>query len=1072
MVRKALTVLFCTISLTAFSQKVSFVNPNDIFAEAQLVSDTGNYDHAIKLYKQIDERDTSYVMVLTELTKAYINASKYDSALTICKKALDRKTENRAELLRLQALAIARQGNVPEGIRLLKIAQKEFPVDPRLYFVEGLVYYNDKQYSKARDVFFNLLKFSPFHSSSHLYLGLLSILEGRKTHAMLSFGMYLSVNNEDNSRLVLLNNMLDNQVSDEGSLKAEGTNGAEKLDQILRAKIAMDKKFDSKIPINAPVVRQYEMMFTQLQSLNNAGDDPWMNYYLPIYKAILADNVSESFIYHIMGSSQNEIVLKWQKKNQDKLKAFYATVNRELGIYNKKVKFPALGFTDARSAEYENNIISGIGERDADGNATGEWIYFHDNFVMSARGKYDAGKKSGLWKYYNRMGVLKSQQNYETGEVHLFYPSGRTEEHFYMKGDVIDGKVEVFHECGTKSMIVHYTNGERNGVVEEYYPDGTLSLKYTLKEGKAEGELVSYHENGALKSRKLFTGGALNGKALTYYPNGKLSEEGEYLNHEAVGFWKYYHDNGQLDYSGSYVKGIATGEWKYYNRRGELIETRTLDDEGRLHGDDTYYYQGKPYVIYTMKNGIVIKVRSVDENGKELGSFENSKGNFKVKTYFPTGEIQSEGTYVKGKRSGNWRWYHRNGKLKMETAYAEGLAEGKSTEYFKSGEVRYQSNYKNDELEGALYEFYKSGKLRSEGWFVDGVKNQRSLFYYADGSIESDYYYINGKAHGDCYQYAIDGKLTEVVTYNYDELRKIVSYDTKGIDAEASIDSVATITSKFNNGKLRFKIEYACSNHHGAYVKYLPSGKPYYQYASVNGKRNGAYQYRDVMGDISVQGEYVNGSESGLWNFYDEKDKLSATGKFVNGDHDSTWVYYYPNGKIQSITQFLADEREGLSQHYSPNGLLLLEKFYAHDDVIRYRVKQNESWGEWISFKGTGKIIANYPDGKVAIEEDYKDYLRDGVRKVYYPNGKVCEEFYYKNGDNEGGYTYYYENGKVREKGTYVNDSREGKREYFYETGSPKLVEEYKLGLHHGKTLIYDQKGKATALNFWSGFLD
>src|SRR6185503_8940325 len=111
------------------------------------------------------------------------------------------------------------------------------------HFNLGVTYYNHKEYEKAIDCFFKAISINPFHSGSHLNLARISAGQGKKTHSMLSFGIYLSLNNEDNERLIMLDNVLSNQFKEDGYITFKGSNAFDKLDQIVRAGIAMDNNF-------------------------------------------------------------------------------------------------------------------------------------------------------------------------------------------------------------------------------------------------------------------------------------------------------------------------------------------------------------------------------------------------------------------------------------------------------------------------------------------------------------------------------------------------------------------------------------------------------------------------------------------------------------------------------------------------------------------------------------------------------------------------------------------------------------------------------------------------------------
>ena len=256
--------------------------------------------------------------MLSELALSYIANEEYDKALAGCEEGLKKASPFRAHFLRSQAIATDRKGDYDKAVMLFTNAIEAYPADFILLYNLGITHYNHKAYEKAVDCFFKVLSMNPFHPGSHLNLGRLSAGQGKKTHAMLSFGMYLGLSNSDNERLVFLEKYLANQFAEEGSLPSTEANAFDKLDQIIRAKIAMDKNYKSKIDIDAAIVRQYQMFFDQLETASTGVEDRWSSYYLPIYKALKANEMIEPFIFHILKSANIDLVKKWHQKNNKK----------------------------------------------------------------------------------------------------------------------------------------------------------------------------------------------------------------------------------------------------------------------------------------------------------------------------------------------------------------------------------------------------------------------------------------------------------------------------------------------------------------------------------------------------------------------------------------------------------------------------------------------------------------------------------------------------------------------------------------------------------------------------------
>lgn len=1076
MTRALAFAFFFLLTSASFSQKIPLINSGEVLQQGSVLYDSGKYDEALAAFMKVPERDTNYVLMLTKAALAQIGAGHYDEALELCAKGLAKPSPYTPEFLRHQAVAEDKKGNFDKAVALFQRAIKQYPADYNLRYNLGALYYNHKDYEKAADAFFQVLSLNPYHTGSHLNLGRMAIGQGRKVHAMFSFGIYLSLANTDNARLVVLNNFVDNAVAEEGSIPGFGNNAAGKLDQIIRAKIAMDKNFKLQVPVDAPVVRQYELLFQQLTSVENTDDDPWMKAYLPIYRFILAQNLIEPFIYHLLSSSSNAVVKKWISKNDKTLKGYYASMNDVIKKQREKVSLPAFGFSQAVSAWYDNsNGLDALGEVSGDVRH-GHWLFFHNNSQKSAEGNYtDAGKKQGLWQYYNDDGTLKSVEDYSTGEVIVYYPDGTKREHFYLKDDVIEGNVELFYSCGSVKEKLIYHNGKRDGKGESYFPSGALDMTFQYAGDQREGTFTSYYPDGVVKSVSTYDAGKLNGPYESFHANGKKESEGRYLNGLMVGMWSHYYANGRLERKGSYDdKGDAVGEWLYYDKRGTLTEKRQFDG-GHRHGPNTFYNDNKLYYVDTYKKGILIATVYYDRNGKEIANSGSADGTFDAKRYYATGQLRLEGSYRKGAMQGLWKYYNRFGRLLGEHRYEDGQLQGESKEYFPSGETKYILHYKDNDLHGYFQEFYRNGAVRQEGWFQKGNREQQWLTYFRDGTRESDSYYLLDELTGPYYTYALDGKIYSVNTYDKDGLTDMQDYDSKGtmLTTRATHDAVVTFEEHFANKKLSWKSDLLCGNAVNDLSRWYPDGTLYLSYHFEDGKKYGKYVVHHPNGTLRTEGQYVNNRTEGFWKYFYSNGQLSSAGRYLNGSKDSVWTYYLPDGTISSSMTYLNDELDGLARYYSPEGDLLLEKFYADGDFVAFRIINGDGGdAPWQDFSGTGTITVKNAGGTVVFEESYKNGERHGSKKTYFKDGKLQAEYHYNVGDLQGPYTAYYANGKIRERGTFDQDELEGKVEIFRADGTPEEIEHYHLGSRQGEAIYYMKDNRRKELVFWDGRIE
>lgn len=1073
MIRTLLLVIAIFGSISSFSQKIPLIKSGEVIDQGIAAYDSGNYADAIKSFLAISPRDTNYVLMLAELALAYNGAQEYEKTIETCDEGLKLQSPYKAMFLKSKAIALDKKGEYAQSVELFVKAMAMYPTDQNLVFNLGVTHFNNNQFEKAKDCFFRSLSINPYHGASHINLGNISIKEGRKTHALLSYGMYLAVNNEDNGRLVMLNSFLANEEEDEGSLTPAGLNAFEKLDQVIRARLALEKSFKTKVPIDAAVVKQFELFFQQLDMYDKDVDDPWVKFYIPIYSAFRDKNSIETYLYHILSSAANETVKKWHKKNDKLLNGFYDLANTEIKKRRTNPLISSESGIDPTLPGWYNddgNLIA-FGRENADGKNIGPWTYFYTNGERSAVGTFGKdGIKTGIWKYYGKKGNLISEENQETGEIISYYPTGDKSQRYFVKNGKTDGLVEIWHPCGNLKEKLFYKDGQIHGRGEMFFSNGQKSAEYNYDNGKLTGEYKTWHEDGKPRTLYINKDGKANGPYTEKFSNGRVVKTGAYLDDELDGVWKYYYSNGQMSRTGSYKKNLGEGEWIFYDQRGEVTERRNLL-AGELHGDNMFYENGNLHFVNTYEKGKLTRVAFYDEEGKIIKEFGDPKGNFSLKGYFFTGELKSEGQVKDGYLSGKWKYYHRGGQLASEYTYEKGKTEGQVVSYFPTGAVKIKSNYVNNELHGYYQEFYEHGPVKYEGWYQNGKRQQQFLSYNANGKTESDYYYLDDKMTGTTYDY-FDGKVTAAITYEDDRIDAMENYNAKGEMVLRGKKDGPKITYEIapTNTPVIARFSTECGEYNGEIARWFSDGNPFFAYPIVAGRRHGKYLYYAPLKQLQLEGQYVDGYAEGLWKGYDSHGKVDYTGWYLNDNYDSAWTYFYPNGKVSSTVTYLQNERDGITSMFAPDGTPAIDKRYEMGDLIAYRAMTKEGkWSEWTRTSGDALIQAYYPNGKLSAKENHMSSRLIGKKIIYYPDGNVYSEFNYVNGENHGPFAVYYPDGKPEIQGNYQFDDYDGVVRIFNPDGTLLRTEEYTDGSRSGKMVLYNKGVKSKELNFWGG---
>ncbi len=1068
-------ILLCWTN--ASGQSYQLVNSGEVLKRAKVLSDSGKFDLAIKELLTVPNADTNYFPKQRALVDAYLNNRDYDKAIALANYMSTIPTNARAHYLWAKANALEKKEKYDEAIELIKQALNEYPFDGGLRYRLAATYHNKGDYKNAIAAYFKVLEIAPFQSSSHLNLGRISIFQGQKVHAMLSLGIYLALEPDDNPRLKLLDNFVSNSLEEDGKQKATEENAFEEIDFAIRAEIAMNKKFKSKIPVDAPVVKQMELLFQQLEQKSISGDeDPWVKQYLPIFKKLLEAKQSEAFIYHILSSAKIDAVTKWKEKNKKEMEAMFNSVNTVSKELRATIPVPeSLGLGATASAGYEkDHTLDGIGKM-VDGKRQGEWIFYHSNGVVAARGKFENGVKKGVWKYFRDDASLKSEENEDNGLILIFNSKGQNTLRYTLVEKKAQGNVEFYFRSGPLSERLTYKDGKREGAGTAYFADGRVFRTYQYQEDLATGTWTTYFFTGAPSVVENFVAGKLEGPFQVFWINKKVKQKGSYKNDELDGEWTSWHQNGRIEKQGTYLEGKKIGVWKEYDSRGQLVETISYNQDGDEDGETVRYVFGKVANKILFAKGDVKQLIYYDESGKELAKFGNESGTFSSKKFRATGSLYAEGEYKDGSRSGTWTGYFPSGIKRSEYTFRDEKMEGPETNYNAFGGKTAITNRKNGELDGLYQEFYVNGRVKTEGWYVEGEREQEWRGFYPDGTISWRSYYLNGSIRDTARNYAVSGKLASFEIYDdgrsiYEEAygsRVPVRYRISGAVA-ASND-----TLRFPDGKLYATYQTVNGVVNGTTSYFYPDGSIFTTSQGRMGWVHGRSAVRLPNGVTISEGESVLSEREGVWRFSSPNGKPHGIGSYFEGQLDSVYVSYYAAGTKRNEQGYLKGSQHGPAKTFGPDGTLLVEWFAESGEQVRYRSRgKNGQMGPWTNVTPEFQLVAYYNNGSKGLEQTFKDGFLDGTSRIYYPDGKLCEEYVFKNYDYSGLHTAYYPNGKLCRRVNFVDDLEEGVEEWFNADGTPIRKAIFHLGVLHGPCTYYGKDGKANEVIFYNGFLD
>ena len=616
--------------------------------------------------------------------------------------------------------------------------------------------------------------------------------------------------------------------------------------------------------------------------------------------------------------------------------------------------------------EYHPNKIIFYEGKYSEGIRHGNFNYYYEDGSTYKNEIYIYGKKTGLWIEYDESGILLNKKLFEkegyvftsfyknlaiesTGKyidnkkdglwIDYFQNGNKMKETYYEKGVIDSSKTILFkpkyvfnklvNEDLNDNQIENNKNIKEEKISGEYltlYNDSNIESKQILSENLLEGEQFDYYENGRLLRKRFYTKGYIDTSKFTYeyYNSGQLLsmykenilDKELYMN----GMFISYYKNGKKLLEGNYNNNIKTGDWLRYYDSGELYSRANYNN---LSSDSTLYIE------YYYKNGQM----SSNEN------IINGKENYlhgKYVSYYDSGEIRKEGSYINNIKDGLWQ------------------------EYYKSGKILSKINFVDQN--GIYYSYYESGEILSEGYFLDNHKNGVWIEYFKNGNkkIKMDYLNDNLDINSPVISYTEAGDL-------FSE-RYVIMIDNKIINDGLYIEY-------YQSGNVHSKGTYSLGHRSGKWLDSYEDGSLYSELNLKNG--SGMYTSYYPSGDVLSLGQYKNHKKNGKWKKFYKNGKLSweyyyiddeidpnklcsywyetgykrSEGYLINNNEKLVWDGHYreffESGIIYLIGEYLRGDKSGLWKQFYNNRALHSEKIYNNGIPE----------GEWLFYNKYGEVV-------------------------------------------------------------------------------------------------------------------
>lgn len=222
----------------------------------------------------------------------------------------------------------------------------------------------------------------------------------------------------------------------------------------------------------------------------------------------------------------------------------------------------------------------------------------------------------------------------------------------------------------------------------------------TFTAGELDGEWTIVDAKDRKCSCVAFRNGKRNGTATLWRPDGKICREATFRNGVAVGDVRECNADGRLLTIASYIDGHQMvnkvtnfpGTDKKKSEAGYLaaaVTEATPDDFEQLR-----------FAEYVAKG-----------EAERHGAW---------KSWYPNGQVESEGVYQFDRENGKFTWWHANGQTAVEGQFVDGQEDGTWVWWHANGQKSGHGSYHYGKLVGTWRGWAEDGRLVRRDEYGDG----------------------------------------------------------------------------------------------------------------------------------------------------------------------------------------------------------------------------------------------------------------------------------------------------------------------------------------------------------------
>ncbi len=303
--------------------------------------DSKLYAQAIREYHAILEKNPANAMVMYELAFTYFSQQEFVNSLKYATEAAKYNSPFLANVYLLVGLNHEKLGNIKQALRVYEYANTQFKDHQDLQYRLASAYLAADQPEQAAETFKKIITRYPYHTESHLQLGLAYYEHDYKTPAFLSLITFLLLE-PDSERAQIVVGLLDDIFksgidSDEKSgmpslavnLESKTDEGDFRLVDISmssrRIALMTAKEQLSEMDIKLAQLDSVLLILSQFDTQKNTGFFI-LRQYQPFYKQLYQRKLTAALLHFTHQSLNEKETLSWlamNRKQIDELKAAF-----------------------------------------------------------------------------------------------------------------------------------------------------------------------------------------------------------------------------------------------------------------------------------------------------------------------------------------------------------------------------------------------------------------------------------------------------------------------------------------------------------------------------------------------------------------------------------------------------------------------------------------------------------------------------------------------------------------------------------------------------------------------------